>query len=106
MEDLVDSYYRGFPSYARINERFDGDIRGQRSVPQDTSFVTTRSRASDMHPQPHPHPPRLGQQRHSQPKESLEDIMEAIDLGDGRRSRYDSRSVIEGRVIFLYGCEN
>lgn len=35
-----------FPSYARSNERFDGDIWGQRSVPQGTSFVTIRSRAS------------------------------------------------------------
>ena len=59
-----------------------------------------------MHPQPHPHLPGLQQESRSQPQESLDDIIERFDLGDGRRSRYDPIRVIEGWVIFLYGCEN
>lgn len=102
------------PNYARSNERFDGDIQGQQSVPQGTSFARTRSRAPDMHPHPqrsvpqgtsvvktrtrapdmhpHPHSPRLERQRRSEPRETVDDIMERFDLGDRRRSRHDSRS--------------
>lgn len=71
------------PSHAGNYERFDGNIQGQRSVPQGNSFVKTRSRPSDMHSH---------SQRRSQPSESIEDIMERFDLGDGRGSRYDSHS--------------
>ena len=76
------------PSHAGSNERFDGNIQGQRSVPQGKSFARTRSRPSDMHP----HSPRLEQQRRTQPRESLEDIMERFDLSGGRGSKHDSRS--------------
>ena len=76
------------PSHAGSNERSDGNIQRQRSVAQGNSFARTRSRPSDMHP----HSPRFEQQRRSQPRESIEDIMERFDLGSGRGSRRDSRS--------------